>query len=474
VAWQLCAAPAACADGIGPWPIWAQEWNDDANDNRLDDHLEGFGAPGETVLVDLFITFGRSDWDERKAELLSDVQAVLDMHSGTVADDYEVMPTLLVQDAELLYPLWMEGEGYFDPLLYDLFETFELPIVMCQSLHRFAPALTDYLLADRIAPDLWVPAAFPNIPGPGAGIASLVAIVDTGAEELGIDHYLYAGGYDAFNQVEEDPHDLSANSGLYHGTRVGYAATGWDFAPIDLYGAAPLSAFIDIRVAEEDTAYGAHSGTIMNAINWLWAKRADTFTANYGAQFDGIDVASISYADMGPVAHRFVPGSGDCATIAPSDGNDPISLAADTLSELGGVSVVAAAGNCGTYPTTGFGQLAAADEVITVGAYDMADPATRADDLIFDWTSHGPGPQSTPKPDLVAPGAVLFDQGTSFAAPQVAGAVALLREIDPLATPAEIKQALIESAVKAPGYFQHDDHWGHGLLDAAAARDSLD
>ncbi|MEL6105365.1 MAG: S8 family serine peptidase [Planctomycetota bacterium] len=61
-----------------------------------------------------------------------------------------------------------------------------------------------------------------------------------------------------------------------------------------------------------------------------------------------------------------------------------------------------------------------------------------------------------------------FDNGTSAACPVAAGVGALLLSVDPALTPAELKGALIQSAVDIgrPGY---DFETGHGVINAAAA-----
>ena len=57
--------------------------------------------------------------------------------------------------------------------------------------------------------------------------------------------------------------------------------------------------------------------------------------------------------------------------------------------------------------------------------------------------------------------------GTSFSAPQVAGAVALMLEADPTLTPAEVKDILSRTATPMPKYFVHEA--GAGMLNTHAA-----
>jgi len=64
-----------------------------------------------------------------------------------------------------------------------------------------------------------------------------------------------------------------------------------------------------------------------------------------------------------------------------------------------------------------------------------------------------------------------YYQGTSMAAPHVAGAAALLYQADPAITPDEVETALVDSARAFPGTCAQ---CGSGIVDATAALDSLD
>jgi serine protease AprX len=57
--------------------------------------------------------------------------------------------------------------------------------------------------------------------------------------------------------------------------------------------------------------------------------------------------------------------------------------------------------------------------------------------------------------------------GTSFSAPQVAGAIALMLEVNPNLTPAEVKDILSRTATPLPRYFFHEA--GAGMLNTYAA-----
>lgn len=116
-------------------------------------------------------------------------------------------------------------------------------------------------------------------------------------------------------------------------------------------------------------------------------------------------------------------------------------------------------------------------------------------DVIANFSSRGPGVGNTLKPDIAAPGVNILSQGytpgatgearhlgygqasgTSMAAPHVAGAAALLRQINPGWSNAEIKSALMSTAkytdvYNADGSPAQPLDMGAGRLDVAAATD---
>lgn len=168
-------------------------------------------------------------------------------------------------------------------------------------------------------------------------------------------------------------------------------------------------------------------------------------------------------------------------------GATPICVACDSLVGSG-VTVVAAAGNRGwNEQEIGFGTFVFcsitdpgnAYEVITVGSTHQGRPHTYG---VSYFSSRGPTGDGRIKPDLVAPGerisapargeALIDRDGTSFAAPYVSGAAAILmaRNKEFIGKPREVKRVLLESATDLgrERYFQ-----GHGLLDILRALQSI-
>ncbi len=153
-----------------------------------------------------------------------------------------------------------------------------------------------------------------------------------------------------------------------------------------------------------------------------------------------------------------------------------------------------------------------AQEVITVGAYVTKDewrsvtgdmfhysPVPVLGDLAA-FSSEGPTRDGRPKPDLAAPGMGIASsrartvpiaagtegsertvtdrkhmilEGTSMAAPHVAGAAALLLSIDPTLDAAQIRALLIGSARQDGFSSGQPNRWGAGKLDVQAAATGL-
>ncbi len=172
------------------------------------------------------------------------------------------------------------------------------------------------------------------------------------------------------------------------------------------------------------------------------------------------------------------------------DPHDPVNVATKMLTDAG-VVVVFSAGNTGAGNGT-LNPYAAAPWVISVGATDEKGS-------VAPFSSRGNFGDPLQHPSLVAPGVNVASlrnigtatgttgfagadlqrltpgeipyyttaSGTSFSAPQVAGAAALMLEANPNLKPAEIKDILSRTATPLPKYFYHEA--GAGMLNTHAA-----
>jgi len=148
--------------------------------------------------------------------------------------------------------------------------------------------------------------------------------------------------------------------------------------------------------------------------------------------------------------------------------------------EAAGATVVFAAGNEGSSAKTirvPADRITTAVNTFAVGALQQGGTA------IASFSSRGPSKcdDATIKPEVCAvgdnvrssvPGGYSTMSGTSMACPHVAGAVALLKHVNPNATPEQIKTALYMTAVDL-GDAGEDNTYGRGRIDLQAAANYL-
>lgn len=173
------------------------------------------------------------------------------------------------------------------------------------------------------------------------------------------------------------------------------------------------------------------------------------------------------------------------------DVNDPVNIATRMLTD-NGVNVVFSAGNTGPGADS-LNPYSVAPWVISTGAVDnlgkLASFSSRGDfgSPLFRPTIVAPGVNtvslraSTVAAVTTVDGAVPNDSslsatelpyyttgsGTSFSAPQVAGVIALMLEVNPNLTPAQVRDVLQRTATPLPPYYLYEV--GAGLLNAHAA-----
>ena len=239
-----------------------------------------------------------------------------------------------------------------------------------------------------------------------------------------------------------------------HGTFVA-GVLGGSSADGRYVGIAPGASIYAIDVHD---AGGVYTSNVILGLDWVDANR----------QAYNIRVANVSLSE----------------NVATSYLSSPLDAAVERLWQ-DGVTVVVSSGNLG--PDTM--QYAPGNDpfAITVGAVDAAGTLTTGDDSVATFSSSGKTQDGFEKPELLAPGrripSILASgttlavqaplanilapgygtmSGTSFSAPQVAGAAAVLLQAHPLWTPDQIKWALAQTGRGVSGS-------GARSLDIAAA-----
>lgn len=302
----------------------------------------------------------------------------------------------------------------------------------------------------------------PSYVAPTGGDGVTVAVVDSGIQGA---HADLAGKIVAdVNFVSDSATSNSSHDDRWgHGTHVAGLIAGSGAASNGLYtGVAPGADLVNVRVIEQGGA--GLTSEVIAGIDWV-IENKDTY---------GIRVMNLS------LGH----------TIIESADVDPLVLAVEQAWDAG-IVVVTSAGN---YGRDGFFTITSpgnSRKVITVGSltdYRNADPD---DDIVSTYSSQGPTLiDHYAKPDLLAPGNKIVSlraanslldkefpgnrigddyfmlSGTSMAAPQVVGAVALMPEKDDSLSPDTVKGRLM---ISAQGFADHPMAAGTGVLDIPAA-----
>ena len=284
--------------------------------------------------------------------------------------------------------------------------------------------------------DFWVGQALSGLEMPS------IAIVDSGVQTGRLD---FSGRL--LKQVRLT--SLAPNSlgdGRGHGTFVAGIAAG---AAAKYAGAAPTAPIVSLDVMDDNGM--ALTSDVIAAADWILQNRAA----------HNIRVANFSLQSSTPASFAY----------------DPLNQAVEKL-WFSGVVVVASAGNYGDngQPTTVAYAPGNDPFVITVGAADLNGTAwSAADDFAAPWSAFGYTLDGFAKPDIGAPGRMLVGplpslstmarehpervtapgymwmSGTSFAAPVVSGAAALVIARHPNWTPDQVKGALMLSAQPTAG-----------------------
>jgi bacillopeptidase F len=293
------------------------------------------------------------------------------------------------------------------------------------------------------APELW------NLGYLGGSV--VVATLDTGADAL---HPELAPSFRGGDNSWYDPYGEHATpyDRTGHGTQVLGLIVAGEGSGASL-GVAPQARWIAAKIYD-DAGNGTESA-VHAAFQWLLDPDGDPLTD------DAPDVVNSSWGitDAGVCNTEFLP---DIEALKAAD-----------------IAVVFSVGNSGPAPTTGESpgnnpgvlSVGAVDSLSEVAAFSSRGPSSCDDGLMPRLVAPGDSVQTT---DLSFGGMTNYVtvSGTSFAAPHVAGVLALLRDAVPPASVDELESVLFASAVDlgTPG---PDQDSGYGLVAALAALNLL-
>ncbi len=292
--------------------------------------------------------------------------------------------------------------------------------------------------------------------------AATIAVVDSGIDPSRVADF----GSRLLAQVNMA--SLGPNSpgdGYGHGTFVAGIAAG---SATGYAGVAPKAELVSLDVMNDQGQ--ATVGDVVKAADWILANKAKY----------NIKVANFSLHAVNRASVLF----------------DPLDQAVEKL-WLNGIVVVAAAGNYGSAAGPSGVPFAPGNDpfVITVGAADIGTSLGAGDDTAAPFTAYGYTGDGFAKPDLAAPGRYMIGpvpasatlpltrpdhvtapgymqlSGTSFAAPVVAGAAAMLMAQHPDWTPDQVKGALMVTSTPEPR--APKGSLGVGEINIAAARGRL-
>ena len=288
------------------------------------------------------------------------------------------------------------------------------------------------------------------------GTGVVVAILDGG--------FIGTDAHSCFDNMREEGRLLGVRDFVYgsttvysqstHGTSCLSTMAAYD--PNTMVGTAPKASYYLIHTEDAETE------NIVEEYNWVsGAEYADSL---------GVDVCSTSLGYVGfemtqwdhPVSHF--------------DGHTaPMTIGAEIAASRGMICLNAA-GNDGPSQYT-LGIPGDAEHILTIGAVDAA--GERAD-----FSSAGPTYDGRIKPDVMAMGEATYvasgypgwygdyynGNGTSFATPVLAGAVACLRQARPYATVQEICDVIRQCGDHADN---PDSYYGYGVPDLSQAFELL-
>jgi len=233
-----------------------------------------------------------------------------------------------------------------------------------------------------------------------------------------------------------------------HGTHTLSMATG--FAPDTLIGPAYNATIMLAKTEDVRSEHHIEEDNYAAALEDMEAQGVDITSSSLGYfKFDPPDT-SYQYADMN--GHTTI-----------------VAQAVTRAARLGVLCVTAMGNNGGDTIEAHLNSPADADSILGVGAL-------RPENVLAGFSAHGPSSDGRIKPDVCAPGVLVWGQkrdgnfdagdGTSYATPLTAAVCCLLKEAHPEASAQDIRRALLLTADRAD---HPDTLFGWGRINAYAA-----
>jgi serine protease AprX len=355
------------------------------------------------------------------------------------------------RNAKNLRSLWINNGVAFSAPAHVIREIAGLPEVDHITVDYVLPApvvipgmaaLSEWNIDAVGAPVLW------NSGYTGQGI--VIATMDTGVDVLHPDlNASWRGGTNSWfdpNNEHATPFDQHGHGTMSMGIIVGGSAGGSNI------GMAPGAQWIAVKIFND--AGFAPLSAIHEGFQWLLDPDGNPATD------DAPDVVNNSWGLDGSL--------NKCVTVFESD--------VQAL-KASGIAVVFSAGNSGPYPSSSIspanypGSFAAGavDGTLTIASFSSRGPSACDGRVYPEVVAPGVNVKTT---DLTLgglfPDSYATVSGTSFAAPHVAGAMALLLSAFPTLTIGELELALKQSALDL-GIAGTDNTYGYGLIDVMEA-----
>ena len=321
-------------------------------------------------------------------------------------------------------------------------ETVELPPAPVPAGAPGNPPLTYWNIDEIRATDVWALGYY----GTGVVVATMDSGVDASHADIGPK---WRGGGNSWydpNGEHATPFDASGHGTGVMGLLVGGNAGGFDM------GVAPDAQWISVKIFNDQDQ--SDLGKIHQGFQWLLDPNGN------GTPDDAPDIVNSSWVLQGTEGECLGEFAADIAALRSA-----------------GIAVVFSAGNSGHRPNTSM-EPANDPASLSVGAID-------ASQRIPKFSSRGPSAcDGGTYPKIAAPGkdvltagltsngsnptAYAFSTGTSFSAPHVAGAMAVLKSAYPGSSMARIESAITDGALDL-GESGPDNQSGAGLVDVVAA-----